>query len=94
MRTPERGRTPHFPVARSRREFLQQAGGDFDALALAWLWQQDRARAATKPPVNPRAPKPPHFPARVERVIFLLRDPSLVHLGLALVNANEFISID
>ncbi len=76
-------RTPHFPVARSRREFLQQAGGGFGALALAWLWHQDEARAASataKMPVNPHAPRPPHFPARAERVIFLFMHGGPSHL--------------
>jgi hypothetical protein len=35
----------------------------------------------------------PASPCRLARA-FLQRDPSLAHLGLALVNANEFVTID
>src|SRR4030081_1128366 len=68
-----------IPVARSRREFLREAGGGFGALALTWLLQQDQARAGT-PPVNPHAPRPPHFPTKVQRVIFLFMHGGPSHL--------------
>jgi hypothetical protein len=61
----------HFPIARSRREFLQQAGGGFGALALAWLWNQDRAFAD----VRAR-----HFPAKADRVIYLFMHGGPSHL--------------
>ena len=47
----------------SRRQFLHQASGGFGALALAGLW----AEAA----VDPLAPRPGHFKAKADRVIFL-----------------------
>src|SRR5438045_682778 len=67
------------PVAPSRREFLREAGGGFGALALSWLWGQEQARAETTP-VDPHAPKPPHFPAQVQRVIFLFMHGGPSHL--------------
>jgi hypothetical protein len=72
-------RTPHFPVATTRREFLQQAGGGFGALALSWMMHQEAARAAVIPE-NPHAPKPPHFEAKAQRVIFLFMHGGPSHL--------------
>src|SRR4051812_9149903 len=78
-------RTPHtlaqVPFASSRRTFLREAGGGFGALAMAWLLQQEQtqARAATTR-VDPHAPKPPHFPAKVQRVIFLFMHGGPSHL--------------
>src|SRR4051794_11753633 len=71
--------TPHFPPATSRRAFLQQAGGGFGALALAWLGAQESLRAA---PVatNSHAPRPPHFPAKAQRVIYLFMHGGPSHL--------------
>ncbi len=48
---------PHFPVATTRREFLQQAGGGFGALALAWLLHQERGprRGRARGPARPQA---------------------------------------
>ncbi len=59
----------HFQEgAASRREALRRGLG-FGSLALAGLLGGP-ARAATDPR-NPLAPRPPHFPARAKRVIFL-----------------------
>jgi len=52
----------------NRRQVLRRAGAGFGSLALAALLA-DEASAA--PPPNPLAPRPPHFPARARRVIFL-----------------------
>ncbi len=54
----------------SRREWLKQSAGGFAALALAGLLA-DEARAEGIDPRNPLVPRPPHFPARAKRVIFL-----------------------
>ena len=58
----------------SRRDLLRASANGFGMLALAGL-SGTEALAATsekKPgPVNPLAPKPPMFPARAKRVIFL-----------------------
>src|SRR4051794_23436887 len=71
------------PCGRTRREFLWQTGAGFTGLALAAMLQEDgffaRVRAAE---ADPLAPRPPHFPARAKRVIFLFMygGPSQVDL--------------
>jgi hypothetical protein len=72
----------HFPLARTRREFLRQAGNGFGALAAAWMLQQE-AQASERERVgsdNPLAPRPPHFPARAQRVIYLFMHGGPSHL--------------
>ena len=59
----------------SRRSLLKKAGGGMGMLALASLLQkegmlQSTANAAGKN-INPLAAKPPHFPAKAKRVIWL-----------------------
>jgi hypothetical protein len=68
---------PHVDPLTSRRNFLLRAGGGFGALALSYLLQQDRARAAD---ATPLAPKPPQLPARAKRVIFLFMEGGPSHL--------------
>src|SRR5262249_6289291 len=70
---------PHYPVARSRREFLRSAGNGFGALALAWLAVEE-ARAGEPRGENPLAPRPPHFPAKAQRVIDLFMHGGPSHL--------------
>src|SRR5271170_1580651 len=53
----------------SRRAALQTLGCGFGYLALAGLAAREKARASEV--VNPLAPKPPQFPARAKRIIFL-----------------------
>lgn len=61
----------HIPLAHSRRDFLFESGGGLGAIALNWLLAGE-ASADTRPvPKNPLAVKPPHFPAKAKRVIFL-----------------------
>lgn len=61
----------------TRREILRRSGAGFASLALeALLGEEARAGSVPKPaaapaPGNPLAVKPPHFPARAKRVIFL-----------------------
>jgi hypothetical protein len=63
---------PHFPVARSRRDFLLHAGGGLGAIALQWLAARDALAEGKKPAArNPFAPKKPHFEPKARRVIFL-----------------------
>jgi hypothetical protein len=71
---------PHFPHARSRREFLFQAGGGLGGIALSWLMQRE-AQAAAKN-ANPLAARAAHFPARAKSVIFMFMvgGPSQVDL--------------
>jgi hypothetical protein len=66
-------------ISMNRRELLRRTGGGFGALALAALLAEDRLRAETRGAPqnqsadtdNPLAAKPPDFPARAKRVIFL-----------------------
>src|SRR3954470_13369144 len=54
----------------SRRELLRASSTGFGAIALAGLLGQEQARAEAAS-ADPLAVKPPHFPARARRVIFL-----------------------
>ncbi len=69
----------HFPVATSRRAFLQEAGAGFGSIAATWLSQRE-SQAAEGSRSNPLEPRPPHFPARAERVIFLFMHGGPSHL--------------
>ena len=55
--------TPLF----TRRDILRQMSCGFGYVAFAGL----TARGAATPALGPLAPKAPHFPAKVKRVIFL-----------------------
>lgn len=59
------------PRGLSRRDWLRRSGAGFAGLALHALLASEQARAATLDPANPLAPRPPHYPARAKRVIFL-----------------------
>ena len=52
-----------------RRDLLKSAGCGFGYLALASLAAEQAAAGPSA--VNPLAPRPPHFPAKAKRVIFL-----------------------
>ncbi len=54
----------------TRRAMLRAAGCGFGFMGLAGLLAQE-ALGDTAAPVNPMAPKPPMFPAKAKRVIFL-----------------------
>src|SRR5205823_3186625 len=70
----------------SRREVLCRIGGGFGALGLASLFADAGLLAAPAPTrpagrvVNPLAPRPPHFPARARRVIFLFMNGGPSHV--------------
>jgi hypothetical protein len=69
-------REPHLIAAphrvyTTRREFLKQTGSGFGLLALAGLLEQQGLRAHASEPLNPLAPRPPHFPAKARSVIWL-----------------------
>src|ERR1051326_8174950 len=56
----------------SRRAFLNQSGVGLGAIALGSLLAESLFAAdATMRSGNPLAPRPPHFPARAKRVIYL-----------------------
>jgi hypothetical protein len=57
-----------MPVPIGRRELLKSAGCGFGYLALASLAAE---QAAASSPIDPLAPRPPRFPAKAKRVIFL-----------------------
>jgi hypothetical protein len=54
----------------TRRELLRRSSAGFGSLALAALLA-DRGQAGESRPANPLAPRPPLFPARAKRVLFL-----------------------
>ena len=69
----------------SRREVLSRIGGGVGALGLASVFADAGYLSATQPavapaPVNPLAPKPPHFPARAKRLIFLFMNGGPSHV--------------
>ncbi len=55
----------------TRRQLLQRAGCGAGLLGLSSLLQDEGALAATSTPLNPLAPRPPHFGAKAKRVIWL-----------------------
>src|SRR5437762_2030214 len=68
-----------FPQHLSRRDLLRRTSLGFGGLALAALLA-DEAHAQAEPAANPLAPRPPHFPARAKRVIFLFMKGGPSHL--------------
>ncbi|MFO0867804.1 MAG: DUF1501 domain-containing protein [Pirellulales bacterium] len=62
----------------ARRWFLRDCGVGLGALALQALAQQDSSAAAT----HPLAPRAPHFPGKVSRVIYLFHAGAPSHLEL------------
>jgi hypothetical protein len=79
--TPARSVREGLTAGHSRRSFLAQAGGGFGALALASLLTDDRAFAATTT-TTADGSKPPHFTARVKRVIWLFMHGGPSHVDL------------
>ena len=79
----------------TRRHFLQGAGLNVGAIALASL-MDGPSGAAPAEVANPLAPRQPHFPAKAKRVIYLHMTGSPPHLDLfdykpELVKRNEEI---
>jgi hypothetical protein len=67
----------------TRRHFFRQSQAGLGAIALSSLLAMDApAASADKGVVNPLAPKPPMFPARAKRVIYLHLTGSPPHLDL------------
>src|SRR5690348_3291114 len=67
--------------APTRREFVYSLGATIGSVALtALLAQNARAAGAPAPAANPLAPKPPHFPARAKRCIFLMMEGGPSHI--------------
>src|ERR1051325_8350098 len=69
----------HFPTANfscSRREALKRAGAGFGLLALTSLFKEEglllpSAWGEETSPINPLAPRLPHFSAKAKAVIWL-----------------------
>src|SRR5512132_3196291 len=59
----------------SRRDFLFHSGMGLGSIALSALLAEEAARAAST-----LAPKPPHFPAKAKRCIFLLMEGGPSHI--------------
>ena len=62
----------------SRRDMLARCANGFGAVALAALLGEESSAGpialASKPGVDPMAPRPTHFPAKAKNVIFLFMD--------------------
>lgn len=59
----------------SRRELLERSGLGFGSMVLAWMFQQEQARAATTAPVRfDLTPKQPHFQPKAKAVIQLMQN--------------------
>src|SRR5262249_49706008 len=65
----------------TRRWFFEQCGVGLGAIALGQLFRQN-GWAAPGVAANPLAPKPPHFPAKANNVIFLFMAGAPSHLEL------------
>ncbi len=63
------------PCGQTRREFLWEVGGGFAGLALADLLANESAAAS-----GPLSPRPPHFPAKAKRVVFLFMNGGPSHV--------------
>src|SRR5262245_50433352 len=72
-----RGLDPKFVA---RRWFLQQCGVGLGTIALGTLFRETGLAAIA--PVNPLAPKQPHFTPKAKRVIFLFMAGAPSHLEL------------
>jgi Protein of unknown function (DUF1501) len=65
---------------RSRREFLWNTGSGLGALAFGSLLGE--SRAATSAPLDPLAPKAPHFPPKAKSVIWVFMEGGPSHVDL------------
>lgn len=70
---------PQIQPRLSRRELLKSSSAGFGMLALAGMLGQNRPVQATEDAAKPGplAPKAPHFPTKVKRVIFLFMEGSM-----------------
>jgi len=83
MNIPDLNPFPSAPL--SRRQMLRQFANGFGMLGLAGLLHENpfsRAFAADAPAVNPLSVKPPQFPAKAKRVIFLFMSGGPSHVDL------------
>jgi hypothetical protein len=71
-----------IPQNVSRRWFIEQCGVGMGAVALHHLLAQNGYAATQTAPVNPLAPKKPHFAPKAKNVIFLFMAGAPSHLEL------------
>src|SRR6266436_1277224 len=81
----QRARESTFQSSVTRRHFLWEMGSGLSGLALAWLLNEEEARASAGAPsgewpASPYAAKPPHFPGRAKRVINICACGGVSHL--------------
>ena len=70
-----------FTAVASRRDLLKTTAAGFGWLALSDLLRSAQGEAKTaKPPAGPLSAKPPQFPARAKRVIFLFMHGGPSHI--------------
>ncbi|MEX2120341.1 MAG: DUF1501 domain-containing protein [Pirellulales bacterium] len=70
-------------LAQTRRQFFSQCGVSLGSVALASLVAQERAAAAVQgADTAPLSPRPPHFAAKAQRVIYLFMAGGPSHLEL------------
>src|SRR5580704_9841963 len=69
-----------FRSIQNRRNFFKDCAGGIGIVALAQLMQQEGRGAV--PPINPLAPKIPHFAPRAKNVIFLFMEGGPSQLDL------------
>jgi hypothetical protein len=73
----------HWPnLQPTRRQFLSAAGGGLGMMALASLMADEAGAAPRGFKKNPLAAKPPHFPARAKRVVWLFMHGGPSHVDL------------
>jgi hypothetical protein len=70
-------RHPAFEAGCTRRELLRRIGGGFGTLGLASVLASESKAAG---PLNPLAPRAPHFTPRATRVIFLFMNGGPSHV--------------
>jgi hypothetical protein len=69
-------------LATTRRQFLGRVSVGIGGAALASLLNDNLFALEPGKPVNPLAPKPPHFPAKAKRAIYIHMAGSPSHLDL------------
>src|SRR5215218_67254 len=72
----------HKRLARSRRDFLANAGSGLGALAFASLLAENSAQAAGPSVADPLRPKPPHHTPTAKSVIWLFMEGGPSHIDL------------
>src|SRR5438132_1577557 len=75
-----RGSANPFAIPISRRQALRQIACGFGSVAATALLAGEATPAPATVPGNPLAPRPPHFPARAKRVIFLFMHGGVSHV--------------